>query len=112
MTRDLMSAEAVAALAPEAVTPAVLYLVDRDAPSKMILGAGAGSFAVIHILESAAVYLPEDVRTPDEIGRRIAEIGSLEHAAPVERAGGQSRKFMAATTVTEQAREADRERAP
>ena len=93
MTNDLMSPEVLLAMPPEAVTPAVLYLVGPDAPSKLIMGAGGGSFAVIHILESAAVFLPEAVRTPDEIARRIGEIGSLAGAAPVERAGEQGRKF-------------------
>ena len=100
MTRDLMSPEALAAMVPEAVTPGVLYLVSRDAPSKVILGAGGGAFAVIHILESPAVFLPEDVRTPDEVARRMVEISSLEGAAPVERAGGQSRKFLHAAQAT------------
>lgn len=109
MTRNLMSPDALEAMAPAAVTPGVLYLVGPDAPSKMILGAGGGAFTVIHILESAAVYLPPDVRTPEEIARRIAEIGSLETAAPVDRAGGQSRKFLAAAAAVEQAHEASRE---
>lgn len=94
MTENLLSPEAAEAMPPDAVTPAVLYLVSRDAPSKMIMGAGAGSFTVSHVVETAGVYLPEDIRTPDEIARRIDEISALETAAPVERAGAQSRKFI------------------
>jgi NAD(P)-dependent dehydrogenase (short-subunit alcohol dehydrogenase family) len=95
MTRDLLSPEVADALPPEAVTPGVLYLVSRDAPSKMILGAGAGVFAVTHIIESQGIYFPEALRTPDEIARRIDEISEVRTAARVERAGAQSRKFIA-----------------
>jgi NAD(P)-dependent dehydrogenase (short-subunit alcohol dehydrogenase family) len=42
MTVGLISEEEAALLAPEFVTPAVLYLVGDDAPSRMIMGAGAG----------------------------------------------------------------------
>src|SRR5690606_40788884 len=37
---------------PEAITPAVEYLLSEDAPTRTIMGAGAGSFAVIKILET------------------------------------------------------------
>lgn len=94
MTRNLFTPEAAEAMPPDAVTPAVLYLVSREAPSKMIMGAGAGAFAVTHIIESAGVYLAPEVRTPDEIARRIDEIAAIGTAAPVEFAGMQSRKFI------------------
>lgn len=95
MTENLLSPETAKALRPDAVTPAVLYLSGPDAPSKMIMGAGAGCFTVSHIVESAGVFLPEEERTPDEITRRIAEISAFDTAAPVERAGAHSQKLMA-----------------
>ena len=43
MTEGLLPDEAFEKLTPETVTPAVLYLVSEDAPSRTILAAGAGS---------------------------------------------------------------------
>ena len=43
MTEDLMPAQVLAALKPEAVVPAMLVLVGQDAPTRTILCAGAGS---------------------------------------------------------------------
>ena len=43
---------------PEAITPAVQYLLSEDAPTRTIMGAGAGSFAVIKIMETEGINLP------------------------------------------------------
>ena len=48
MTEDLFPAEAFAAFAPEKVAPAALFLVSEDAPTNMIIGAGAGVFQAGH----------------------------------------------------------------
>ena len=52
MTAGLLPPEAAELLSPESVTPAVLFLVGEDAPSRVILGAGAGVFAVTRIEET------------------------------------------------------------
>ncbi len=83
-------------MAPEAVTPGVLYLVSEDAPSRVILGAGAGTFAVTHILETAGVYLPDDERTPETIAQRFAEISDVKTAKSLDNAFGQTFKFVSA----------------
>ncbi|CAN5391027.1 SDR family NAD(P)-dependent oxidoreductase [soil metagenome] len=44
MTEDLGAAIPLEALGPELVSPGVLYLVSDDAPTRVILGAGAGGF--------------------------------------------------------------------
>ena len=93
MTEALLPADAAALLSPESVTPGLLFLVSDNAPSRVILGAGAGAFAVTHILESPGVYLPEGERTPETIAARFAEISDLAHAAPMENAFGQTFKF-------------------
>ncbi len=93
MTESLLPADAAALLSPESVTPGLLFLVSENAPSRVILGAGAGAFAVTHILESPGVYLPEGERTPETIAARFAEISDLAHAAPMENAFGQTFKF-------------------
>ena len=45
----------------------MLYLVSEDAPTRTILGAGAGSFAVAKIVESDGMWLPESEQTPEGI---------------------------------------------
>jgi NAD(P)-dependent dehydrogenase (short-subunit alcohol dehydrogenase family) len=95
MTENLLPADAAALMAPETVTPGLLYLVSEDAPSRVILGAGAGAFAVTHIVESPGVYLADEERTPETIAARFAEISNPAAAAPLENAFGQTFKFTA-----------------
>ncbi len=93
MTENLLSAEAAALLSPESVTPGLLFLVGENAPSRVILGAGAGAFAVTHIQETPGVYLAEDERTPETIAARFAEIADRGTASPLENAFAQTFKF-------------------
>lgn len=76
MTEGLIPAEALALLTPETVTPAVLYMVSEDAPSKTIIAAGAGSFAVARIVESAGKWLPPEEQTPEGIAANWDAISS------------------------------------
>lgn len=94
MTRGLLSAEAEELLGPETVSPAVLFLVSENAPSKMVMGAGAGVFSVIHVLETAGVYLPPDQRTSADFARRLDEIRDLSGARNLDGAFQQTEKFV------------------
>ncbi len=53
-------------LTPETVTPAVLYLVSEDAPSKTIICAGAG-LRGSQAFETEGVCLP-----PDKLARKVS----------------------------------------
>ena len=57
MTEELLPPQALALMKPEAITPAVEFLLSEDAPTRTIMGAGAGSFAVIKIIETEGVNL-------------------------------------------------------
>jgi NAD(P)-dependent dehydrogenase (short-subunit alcohol dehydrogenase family) len=94
MTENLLPADAAALLSPESVTPGLLFLVSENAPSRVILGAGAGAFAVTHIQETPGVYLPEAERTPETIAARFAEISDPASGKPLENAFGQTFKFV------------------
>ena len=96
MTEGLIPAEMAALLSPETVTPAVLFLVSEDAPSKVILGAGAGVFAVTHIEETPGLFLGKAERTPETIAARFAEISDAKTARPLDNAFGQTFKFVEA----------------
>jgi NAD(P)-dependent dehydrogenase (short-subunit alcohol dehydrogenase family) len=96
MTEGLLSPVAAELMTPESVTPGVLFLVSENAPSRVILGAGAGVFAVTHIGETPGVYLDESERTPETIAARFAEISDARTAEPLKDAFSQTYKFVAA----------------
>src|ERR1700729_3829043 len=96
MTESLVSPVAADLMTPESVTPGVLFLVSESAPSRVILGAGAGVFAVTHIGETPGVYLDESERTPETIAARFAEISDAKTAEPLKDALAQTYKFVAA----------------
>jgi NAD(P)-dependent dehydrogenase (short-subunit alcohol dehydrogenase family) len=96
MTAGLLPPEIAALLTPESVTPAVLFLVGENAPSRIIMGAGGGVFAVTHIEETPGVFLPEAERTPEKIAACFAEIADRASAVPLENAYAQTFKFAAA----------------
>ena len=57
MTDTLMPPELLSRLAPEHVTPGVVYLASADAPNGAILTAGAGVFALGQMVETEGAYL-------------------------------------------------------
>ena len=57
MTENLMPEEVLAQLKPEYVTPGVMNLVKQDAPTGMILSAGAGAFSMAEIVETRGAYV-------------------------------------------------------
>jgi NAD(P)-dependent dehydrogenase (short-subunit alcohol dehydrogenase family) len=57
MTENLMPPEMLAALKPEYVTPAVVFLASDDAPTGVIISAGAGVFSSAQIVESTGMNL-------------------------------------------------------
>ena len=75
MTEDLGMPEAFfKALAPENVTPAAVFLVSEDAPTNMIIGAGAGVYQASFVtLTPGAALAPED-RTAEGVAAAWAKI--------------------------------------
>lgn len=80
---------------PEAITPAVLFLLSENAPTRTTLGAGAGSFAQIKIIETEGINLPENEWTPDGIAAHFAEISDDSKAQALEGAFQQTQKYVA-----------------
>ncbi|MFT6274666.1 MAG: NAD(P)-dependent dehydrogenase (short-subunit alcohol dehydrogenase family) [Halioglobus sp.] len=78
MTEGLIPEKAFDLLTPETVTPAVLFLVSEDAPTRTILGAGAGSFAVAKIVETDGMWLKPEDQTPEGIAANWDQISSPE----------------------------------
>src|SRR5260370_10850087 len=94
MTEDLLPPQALALMRPEAITPAVEYLLSEDAPTRTIMGAGAGSFAVIKIIETEGVNLLPSDWTPDAIAAHFAEIDDVSKAKALEGAFQQTEKYV------------------
>ena len=67
MTEDIFPAELFEKFTPENVVPAALYLVSEDAPTNMIVGAGAGAFHAAYVTMTPGVALPEGERTPEGV---------------------------------------------
>ncbi|MBT8087830.1 MAG: SDR family NAD(P)-dependent oxidoreductase [Gammaproteobacteria bacterium] len=62
MTEGLIPPAVFKLLSPESVSPAVVFLSGSDAPSRKIIAAGGGSFAVFKGFETVGVnLLPDDV---------------------------------------------------
>ncbi|MEE2879687.1 MAG: SDR family NAD(P)-dependent oxidoreductase [Pseudomonadota bacterium] len=57
MTEGLMSPEVLEQLKPEYVTPGVMNLVKQEAPTGMVLSAGAGAFSMAEIVETKGTYV-------------------------------------------------------
>ena len=57
MTEGLMPQEVLDRLQPEVVTPGLLFLASSEAPTRMILCAGAGTFERAHITMTSGVHL-------------------------------------------------------
>jgi len=67
MTQGLISEEVYKLLSPESVSPAVVFLAGPDAPSRKVLGAGGGTFAVFKGLETVGVNLLPNDDSPEGI---------------------------------------------
>ncbi|QUS39611.1 SDR family NAD(P)-dependent oxidoreductase [Tardiphaga alba] len=94
MTEELLPAEALKLMKPEAITPAVEYMLSENAPTKTIMGAGAGSFAVIRILESEGKNFAEDQWTADTVAANFAEISDMSNARVLDGAFHQTQKYV------------------
>ena len=96
MLEGLFSEEAAKLMAPELVTPGVLFLVSENAPTKTILGAGAGCFSVVHIYETPAVFVGGANATVDDVAANWAKISDPTNEQPLDAAFAQTNKFVTA----------------
>ncbi len=77
MTEDIMPEEILGTIAPQNVTPAVLFLASQDGPSRTLLLAGAGCFTVAKLIEAEGIYLDEQQRTPEKIAENFDQMCDL-----------------------------------
>lgn len=92
MTEQLLPPEALEVLQPETITPGLLYLVSKDAPSKTILSAGAGVFAQTRIYETQGQLIEGDI-TPEAVAAAWADITDPTDQEELSDAFAQTRKY-------------------
>ena len=74
MTEGVLDSESLKMLAPERVSPALLSLVGDDAPTRAILCAGAGHFAVANITLTHGTYVGVAAGAGEQVIERWNEI--------------------------------------
>ena len=94
MTEGLFSADLGRALAPEAVAPGVLFLVSEQAPSRVTLSAGAGSFARVYVVETQGISLDPQMLTPETVAARFHEISDARDARSLSTGFEQAEKLV------------------
>ncbi|MFN3944511.1 MAG: SDR family NAD(P)-dependent oxidoreductase [Allosphingosinicella sp.] len=78
MTEDIFPPDMLALFNPDNVVPAALYLVSDEAPSNMIVGAGAGVVQAAYVTLTPGYALPEGARTVEEVAANWDRIASRE----------------------------------
>ena len=92
MTSDLMPPEAESLMAPERVTPAVIFLCGNDAPNGAIVAAGAGAFAKVEIVESHGTFLGHEPSAED-VADHWDDISDMSRSKAYFMGGEQTGKF-------------------
>jgi NAD(P)-dependent dehydrogenase (short-subunit alcohol dehydrogenase family) len=99
MTEDLFPADAFKAFAPENIVPAALYLVSEDAPTNMIIGAGAGVVQTAYVTLTPGVLIPADDRTPEAVAALWERI--IDRTGEIVPQSGAEQSMLIAKTIAE-----------
>jgi NAD(P)-dependent dehydrogenase (short-subunit alcohol dehydrogenase family) len=96
MSEGLLSPDAERLLTPDAVAPGVLFLASVEAPSRVILSAGAGSFARVYVTETEGISLSKESLSPEAVAERFEEISEPTRARTLSTGFEQADKLVAA----------------
>ncbi|HZF80270.1 MAG TPA: SDR family NAD(P)-dependent oxidoreductase, partial [Rubrivivax sp.] len=101
MTEGLMPQAVLEQLAPEAVTPGLLYLASEEAPTRAILCAGGGTFERAYITLTGGVHLGRGVDVAAKVAASFEAISDRSDEFVPQSGSEQGRnevaKAMAAT---------------
>jgi NAD(P)-dependent dehydrogenase (short-subunit alcohol dehydrogenase family) len=78
MTEGLMPQVVLDKLAPAAVTPGLLYLVSEDAPTRVILNAGAGTFERAYVTMTKGVHIGIGDDADDQVAAQFEVISDRD----------------------------------
>jgi NAD(P)-dependent dehydrogenase (short-subunit alcohol dehydrogenase family) len=93
MTEGLIPEAAFKLLSPESVSPGVVFLVSEEAPSRTVLCAGGGSFAVFKGFETEGLSLAPDRVTPEGVAECWQAITSQNGMRELQSGFEQTGKF-------------------
>ena len=94
MTENLMPPEVLAMLKPEFVTQGLITLVDKDAPTRRILEAGAGCYAVARIVESKGITLQGGEISAEQVRERWDELSDYATSTEYTNGSEPSQNFL------------------
>lgn len=80
MTEDILTEDMLETLDPVLATPAAVFLVSEQAPTRTVLLAGAGSYATLEVRESEGIYIPRENRNADTVAGNFDKISNMESA--------------------------------
>ena len=96
MTEGIMPQPMLDALKPEYVTPAVINLVKDDAPSGVIISAGAGAFSMAQIVETKGAFVGTgDALTAEAVAAKWDQITDTTTQTPFETGSGHGQNIFA-----------------
>lgn len=93
MTEGLFPEAVFDLMAPQAVSPAVVFLAGPDAPSRKVVAAGGGSFAVFKGFETEGVSLAPDDVTAEGIAAAWNDIDDVNGMRELQNGFDQPTKF-------------------
>ncbi|MEM1381384.1 MAG: SDR family NAD(P)-dependent oxidoreductase [Pseudomonadota bacterium] len=94
MTEGLIPEPMLKLMTPESVTAALLTLACDEAPSRLILAAGAGGYAATRITETDGISLAPDDQLPENIMAQMEAILNEDGEQMLEEGSGQTMKFL------------------
>lgn len=96
MTENIMPEAMLEQLKPEYVTPAVINLVKDDAPSGVILSAGAGAFSMAQIVETRGAFVGTgEALTAEAVAAKMDQITDTSVQTHFETGGGHGQNIFA-----------------
>ncbi len=94
MTEGLIPEDVFKLMTPESVTPAAIYLCCDEAPSRLILCAGAGGYAATRITETDGIYLKPEDQSAEAIAAQMGDILNEDGEQMLQDGSGQTMKFV------------------
>jgi NAD(P)-dependent dehydrogenase (short-subunit alcohol dehydrogenase family) len=99
MTSDIFSGDLQDHFKAEYVTPAVVFLASDKAPTRCIMNAGAGTFAITHVTMTGGAHLGHAADTPEQIASHFKALSHREGDTIPKSAGDQGTNEMAKRTA-------------
>ncbi len=93
MTKGIFPDAVFGLLSPETVSPGIVFLASKNAPSRKVLAAGGGSFSIFKGFETEGVNLQPNNLSAEEIAEHWNKIDSQNGMRELQSGGEQTTKF-------------------